>query len=389
MRLSSDTTAAVHHSGGTIVIQVRSLVAAAAAALAAATTTLGVSPATTATAAPPTPGEGWYLTTIEHGRPGPYGIVADRQRLVLVSPDGHRTRLLDQPARKAGRLVDWSPDGSVALLVSQDEKHPQATRVDVTTGDTTVLPLPTDVADVVLAPDGDGVLAVAYQDEHSDQAPLSEITWDGTRTTISDDVDGPVLPSPNGDSLVTHGASWHAKVIRVLSTSEGTVLQKVRTPTHCLPVRWWDDQRVLVDCSAKKGTTTLSLVDVHAGTVTPLTGRTDPQPEDLGHLDARRIDSGLYVQVAGPCGYVYLGRQHHGRVTQVRVPGAVGNVLLIDGSGSRLTLEHAISCDGATPRSALTRFDPVTKKERTLVLLPKREAFGTVLPYGERRATGF
>ena len=369
-------------------IQVRSLVAAAVAL--AATAALGVSPATTAVAAPPTPGEGWYLTTIEHGRPGPYGIVAKRQRLVLVSPDGHRTQLLDQPARKAGRLVDWSPDGAVALLVSQDEKHPQATRVDVATGDTTILPLPTDVADVVLAPDGEGVLAVAYQDEDTDKAPLSEITWDGTRRTISDDVDGPVLPSPDGASLVTHGAGWHSKVLRVLSASDGSVLAKVHTGTRCLPVRWWDDHRVLADCSAKKGTTTLSLVDVNAATVTSLTGRTDPQPEDLGHLDARRIDSGLYVQVAGPCGYIYLGRHHaDGRVTKVRVPGAVGNVLLIDGSGSQLTLEHAISCDGAAPRSALTRFDPVSKVERTLVLLPKREAFGTVLPYGERRATGF
>ena len=369
-------------------IQVRSLVAVAAAL--AATAALGVSPATTAVAAPPTPGEGWYLTTIEHGRPGPYGIVAKRQRLVLVSPDGHRTRLLDQPARKAGRLVDWAPDGSVALLVSQDEKHPQATRVDVATGHTTTLPLPTDVADVVLAPDGEGVLAVAYQDEDTDKAPLSEITWDGTRTTISDDVDGPVLPSPDGASLVTHGAGWHSKVLRVLSAADGAVLQKVKTPTHCLPVRWWDDHRVLADCSAKKGTTTLSLVDVDAATVAPLTGRTDPQPEDLGHLDARRIDSGLYVQVAGPCGFVYLGRQHaDGRITRVRVPHAVGNVLLVDAQGGRLTLEHAISCDGAAPRSALTSFDPATGTERRLVVLPRDEAFAAVLPYGERRPTGY
>ena len=274
-------------------IQVRSLVAAAAAL--AATVALQASPYADAqtSLAPSAPGvgAGWYLTTIEHGRPGPYGIVPTRQRLVLVAPDGHRTRLLDQPARKAGRLVDWSPDGSVALLVSQDEKHPQATRVDVATGDASTLALPADVADVVLAPDGLGVLAVAYEGGHTGKAPLSEITWDGTRTTISDDVDGPVLPSPDGGSLVTHGAGWHSKVMRVLSIPEGSVLQKVHTPTHCYPVRWWDDQRVLADCSSKKGTTTLSLVDVHAGTVSPLTGRTDPQSEDLGHLDARRIDS--------------------------------------------------------------------------------------------------
>jgi len=102
------------------------------------------------------------------------------------------------------------------------------------------------------------------------------------------------------------------------------------------------------------------------------------------------VDGHLYVQVAGPCGYTYLGRQHaDGRITRVRVPHAVGNVLMVDTQGDRLVLQHAISCDGAAPRSALTSFDPATGTERRLVVLPRDEAFAAVLPFGERRPSGY
>lgn len=72
----------------------------------------------------------------------------------------------------------------------------------------------------------------------------------------------------------------------------------------------------------------------------------------------------------------------------MRVPHAVGNVLLVGARDGRLLLQHAIGCDGATPRSALTLFDPATRTERRLVVLPRDEAFAAVLPYGEPRPPG-
>jgi TolB protein len=336
-------------------------------------------------------GPGWYLTVIDRGKPTPEGLRTKSQRLVLVAPDGRRTTVLgSSAARKSSyRLVDWSADGSTALLTTEGRRHSTATRVDVATGETASVRLPQRVSEVVLAPDGDGLLTVDYQKGSPGRAPLSRLSWDGDSTRINPDVDGPVLPTPDGTAVITHGAWWGGKVLRVISLADGSVAKRIDTPRPCTPVRWWDDHALLASCNARQAPT-LSLVDVDDGTVTPLTERIHPQQQDLGHLDARALGHRVFVQVAGPCGYTYVGRQHRdGQITKVRVPHAVGNVLLVDARGSRLTLQHAISCDGSAPRSALTRFDPQTGKERRLVVLPRRAAFDAVLPYGELRATGY
>jgi hypothetical protein len=338
-------------------------------------------------------GPGWYLAEIDRGKRGPYGIRARTQRLVLVGPDGNRRRILQRSVHRSGgfRLLDWSPDGSTALLLAGAEEHLRAIRVDVATGDTHATGLPADVAEAVLAPDGSGVLAVGYEKERTGRAALFIVDWTGTRHPVAPDVSGPVLPSADGTTLVTAGPSWRTKVLRVLSATDGSVQRRITTTGHCQPVRWWDASRVLATCATRHASTTLSLVSTSSGTVKELTDRRHGREEqDLGDLDARRIDSGLYVEVAGPCGYVYLGRKHRdGSVTQVDVPHAVGNVLLLDGSGDQLVIEHAVSCDGAQPRSVIARFDPVAGKERVITALPREEGFGRILRFGDRQATAY
>ncbi|MFC7493049.1 MULTISPECIES: hypothetical protein [unclassified Nocardioides] len=368
----------------------KALIAAAAvlASLVAAPGPAGSAQAPTEpTADAAVPGDGWFLAAVEQGRPTREGIRAKRLRLELVAPDGDRTEVLD--VRQRGfRLVDWSPDGSTALLLAEYPKR-LALQVDVTTGDVTRTALPRNIAEAVLAPDGSGLLAVAYQRGSTGRAPLLRIGWDGTRSRLNPDVDGRLLPTHDGTGLVTHGTSWKQRVIRLVSVADGSVQNVIPTPRRCQPVRWWDDHRVLVTCM-ERGATTLGLVDMRAATYTRLTARRDPQRSDLGHLDARRAGGRLYVQVAGPCGYAYLGRQHRdGRITHVQVPRAAGNVLLVDSDGDRLTLQHAVTCDGGAVRSALASFDPATGKERRLVTLPRDEAFAAVLPYGEPRPTGY
>lgn len=374
----------------------KTLIAAATAVAALAAAPGAAAHATTQAAAPAaqgsghraaagvTPGEGWHLTTVGHGRRTPEGLRATRQELVLIAPDGDRTRVGPTLAPR-WRLVDWSTDGRTALL-TVDHPHRAVLSVDVPTGATTRTRLSDRVAEVVLAPDGDGLLTVDFQGR-DDRAPLRRVAADGTVTRLADDVDGPVLPTPDGTGLVTHGTDWRQRVIRVLSTVDGSVLSSVRAPRGCVPVRWWDDRRVVVSCLAR-GASTLGLVDVEASTFERLTERRRPQRQDLGHLDAQPLGGRVYVQVGGPCGYVYLGRQHRdGRITKVRVRGAVGSVLLVDAHRGRLTLQHAVSCDGAAPRSALTRFDPSTGRERRLVVLPRTAAFGPMLTYGARQPT--
>jgi hypothetical protein len=338
-------------------------------------------------------GPGWYLTEIDRGKRGPYGIRARSQRLVLVGPDGDRRRILQRSVHGSGgfRLVDWSPDGGTALLLAGVEEHLRALRVDIATGDTHATALPADVAETVLAPDGSGILAVGYEKERTGKAALSTVDWSGVTHPVAADVSGPVLPSADGATLVTAGPSWRSTFLRVLSATDGSVQQRIPTSDHCEPVRWWDATRVLARCTARTGTTTLSLVSTTTGAVKALTDRRHGRDEpDLGDLDARRIDSGLYVEVSGPCGYVYIGRKHHdGAVTQVDVPHAVGNVLLVDGTGDRLVIEHAVSCDGAQPRSVIARFDPVTGAERVITALPRNQGFGQILTFGERQPTQY
>ena len=77
------------------------------------------------------------------------------------------------------------------------------------------------------------------------------------------------------------------------------------------------------------------------------------------------------------------------RWRHLRVPGAVGNVVMVDSAGKDLVIEHAMSCDGERPRSVLAQFDPVHHAETPLVELGGRESFGRILVFGEVRASQF
>ena len=339
-------------------------------------------------------GKGWFLTTVDHGPPRENGIEhATSQRLVLVAPTGERHRVLE---RKLGRhqrgrftLTDWSPDGSTALLVvAPGTDRQRALVVDVPSGASRTVPLGAAVATVALAPDGTDLWGTGYAPDGDTGARLFAIDRTGERTPLRSRLDGPWLASPDGTNAVTSGSDRQADVLRVLSATDGSVLRRMPTRGHCQPVRWWSDTSVEVSCWGS-GRQTLSRIDVRSGEQTRIThGRAGRQ--DLGHLDARRVTSGLYVQVAGPCGYVFIARQHrNGTMSPVRVPHAVGNVLLVGATAHRLVLAHAISCDGSAPRAALTRFDPVTGHERVLTRLPADEAFDRILGYGERQASAY
>jgi TolB protein len=259
--------------------------------------------------------------------------------------------------------------------------------VDVPTGTTSGVALGDSVSSVLLDGDGDGgLLAVGYPPGSRRGAPLWRIDRDGGRTRLDGRADGPVLPATDGAALLTGSADAEGRTVRLLDR-DGRVQRRVDTSAHCTPVRWWDSSSALVQCWRHRGPT-LSLVDVATGEVTALTRPHGKDSVDLGDLDARRVESGLYLQASGPCGYVFLARQRaDGTVKEVRVPHSEGNVLLVDDDGEDLVIQHAVSCDGSAPRSALGRFDPVTREEQPLALLGKHEAFGRVLPYGEQQAS--
>ena len=136
--------------------------------------------------------------------------------------------------------------------------------------------------------------------------------------------------------------------------------------------------------------TMLFLVPTDGGAASRLSLPHGKTSRDLGDLDARKIDSGLYLQAAGPCGVYFIAKQAaDGTASPVSVPHAVGNVWLVGGSGSDLVLQTSMTCDGDASRSALLRFDPTTRVERVMALLPVDEAYDEITAYGEPKGFSF
>jgi hypothetical protein len=345
----------------------------------AATLSPAGSPAHATSAAPPT---GTYLALVEHGKNTEFGgIVARTQRLVVVSTTGEQRVVYTRKAshRYGGaRLQDWSSDDSTALLVAQTRKGSELIRVDVTTGAVLQVAMP-PVETAVLDPGGNGVLASLWNDR-SERWDLARIDWSGTATVLRRTISGVLLVGHDGTVLTTDGRNGHKQLL--VSTVDGSLVNRFRTP-YCVPIRWFDSTRTLQTCSDND----LHLVDPATGANTRLTH--GHGKGDYGHLDVRDGGSRRYVQVAGACGYTYVARETRTTSRHLRVPGAVGNVLMVDAVGKELVLEHAASCDGARPRSELSLFDPVHHAETPFLTLGRHEAFETVLVLGEARATSF
>jgi hypothetical protein len=328
---------------------------------------------------------GSYLTVVERGRAAQYGgVIARSQSLVLVSATGETTTVYQQsvPRRTSGfRLLDWSTDGRTALLRSSSRKDWGLIAVDVATGTTQELVVPL-LNTAILDPAGTGVLATAYTTRRSSKLVLDKVSWSGAVTLLRDSTNGSITAGRNGTVLTTDGE--HSRIQVLLSTATGAVVNEFRIGGYCGPVRWWDATRVLETCQDGG----LHLVDPTTGSTEQLTG--SHGTGDYGHLDARYAGQRLYVQVAGGCGYTFVGRvTRNGTTKHLRVPGAVGNVVMVNAVGKDLVLEHTASCDGDRPRSELTLFDPVHHDETPLLVLGTHEDFGGIMVLGEVRASTF
>jgi hypothetical protein len=336
---------------------------------------------TTTRVAAITPGS--YLTTVVRG-PGTRdgGVSARSERLLLVGPTGDsRTVYQRKVTRRAGSFVlaDWSADGRTALLLVGGMDGSQAIVVDVATGAAQELDVDR-LSSAVLDPSGAGVIAAVWKGRRSNTQVLERISWTGAVAVLMERTNGSITPARDGTVLTQSVDRPHVQLL--VSTTTGAVVSEFRHRGYCAPVRWWDATRLLETCGRN-----LYLVD-------PATGRADRLTSghgrgDYGHLDARVVGSKVYVQVAGACGYTYVAKITKKGSKHVRVPGAVGNVVMVNAVGDDLILEHAASCDGSRPRSMLSRFDPVSHEETPLVTLRKHEAFGRIMLLGEVYASQF
>lgn len=331
-------------------------------------------------------GSGWYLTAVSQGRQGDYGITAQHQLLDLVDPLGGRYQMLKTDVGKKSRdfyqLADWSADGQEALLlIGGGTADARAVQLDLRYGTRHETTLPDTVAAIALGPTG-SLFASKYGTSRGE--PVVQIARDGSVHRIARNVSGLGLPSPDGQELVVAPQASRNHTLRLI-TSQGALIRTLPVPGRCSPVRWWATDVVMTTCWAHD-TTRLYAVPVDGSAPTAISGDHGKRSRDLGDIDARRLGGVTYLEASGPCGYVFLARQHSdGTATRVKVPHAAGNVYLLGTRGSRLVLEHSVSCDGDHTRSAITHFDPRTGADTVIALLPADEQYGDLLAYGERR----
>jgi hypothetical protein len=333
-------------------------------------------------------GHVWYLTLIDQGPRAEFGINPDHQLLDLVDPLGGRYQLAKTAVRKDGsgfrHLVDWSSNGRTALeLVDHQPSGQHAELYDLPAGTHRSVPLADAVNGVSLGPDG-SLYETRFGGRRGE--PLLRLDADGTTELLVRHTDGRPLTTPSTRHVVIGTNGVHDHRLLVVG-SHGRLIRTLETPEKCSASRWWSRGVVMASCSTERGDLRLYAAPVDGGAGHWITARHGKNSADLGDLDARRLNGTTYLEASGPCGVVFLARQHRdGAATKIDVPKATENVYLLGTRGNRLVLQMGVSCDGGTSRDAITHFDPRTGRNDIVALLPANEAYGTVLAYGERRA---
>ena len=232
---------------------------------------------------------------------------------------------------------------------------------------------------------GGAVYAAMYGGDRGQR--VLRIDPDGTSLPIARHTDGMVLPTPDARQVVVAPQSRDLHELRLVD-GHGHPVRTLPTPGPCTPTRWWNAETVLATCSRPNGVTMLYAVPLDGSPPRPVSADHGRGSSDLGDIDARRLGGTTYLEASGPCGVVFLARQHaDGTATRVRVPGSTGNVYLIGRRGHRLVLQTGVSCDGGAARDAITHYNPVTRDNEVVAELPLDESYATILAFGERRTT--
>jgi hypothetical protein len=318
-------------------------------------------------------GPGWLLATWSpapgrrHGQtpaPGEPTLETATTTLYLVDPAGGRYPITTFPPSRDSeppRLVDWSGDGSRALLEVSDG----LIDVDLHTGKQTTITVPGAIIPAgfnVIArytrPDGKAVL-LSKANDPSRQESLERIDLAGNHQLtypVGPDFRGQYLSTPDGTQLVLGTASGLA-----LMGNDGTPGKALPVPgkNACSPVRWWDSAAttVLTSC-VEQGYPRLWLVPIGDGTLTALTAPiAGTATSDAGDVNAWQLPAGTYVQALGGCGFEYLARLNAvgGPTTRVSVPGVEGSVVVVGANGGHLDLQAKAPCGGG---QALFDYDP-------------------------------
>jgi TolB protein len=278
-------------------------------------------------------------------------------------------------------VVDWSADGGHALVTRHGEElQTVITQVDLHSGTQTTFAVHA-VSTARYTPDGKALLLGDGGD--GDDVVRVDLAGNEQPNPGGQDI-GRGLSTPDGRRHVRGAGS--GLVLTGNDLAQGKALP-VEGATDCRPLRWWDGKlatTVLATCDDKRaGGTRLWLVPIDGGPPTALTavndGRHDP---DLGDMDAWRLPAGTYVQYAGGCGTVHLGKLNaDGTTTPVLVPGVDNShsIFVVGVNGGDLVLKATAACGGG---QSLLDYNPAADTS-TVLLGPPLNGGGvsSVRPY--------
>lgn len=342
-------------------------------------------------------GPGWMLATwspVTPTMPGSDPVPNEPTRdvatttLYLVDPQGNRYPVTEFAPDADPDVIDWSGDGSHALVRSE-RYEPAASStslvsIDLHTGEQTTLPIKGFAR--YTRPDGNALLVADNNDRDKpgtlkrvDLAGNEQLSYPTDQLGGAGHFSGSYLQSPDGTQIVLGTANVEKDGYTksdnslVVMGNDGRIIRTLPTPmakAECAPSRWWTPTVILAHCTNDAGGQ-LWKVPVDGSTPIALTAVNSGQGDDPGFAGdygdgvAWELPSGTFLQTAGACGTVHLSRLTPDmHTTQVKVPGVSEDIVVAGATGDKLLLLAQVGCGGTT---SLLTYDPAANTSTVLL----------------------
>lgn len=306
--------------------------------------------------------------------------------LYLVSPTGDRYSITEFPAGEdTPDIVDWSGDGSHALLTPHYGVDGDAISLDLHTGARTTIPK-TGALEYT-RPDGTALLSsTSYNGDEPgtlkriDMAGNAQFVYPTEDLGGAGQFSGDYVESPDGTRLVLGTANLGNEIVSrtdnslVVMGNDGSILRTLPAPmpnAMCSPVKWWAPDVILTHCDGERGTgEQLWEVPLDGGRPTALTAFNthDNAPGfegNYGNWNAFHVPGGTFLPTAGACGTTFVSRlTPDGHTERVKIPGVSDSAGLAGVSGDKLVIVGRVGCGGG---DSLVTYDPAANTSTVLL----------------------
>jgi hypothetical protein len=338
-------------------------------------------------------GPGWMLavwTPVTPHMPGNQPPPGDPETatdvLYLVSPAGDRYSITEFPAGEGTPdIVDWSGDGSHALLTPQYGEGGDAISLDLHTGARSTIPKTGTLE--YTRPDGKALLS-STGFNGDEPGTLKRIDMSGSEQFVYPTKDlggagqfsGHYIESPDGTQLVLGTANLGNEIVPrtdnslVVMGNDGSIVRTLPAPmpkAMCSPVKWWTPNVILTHCDAEgSGGEQLWEVPLDGGEPTALTAVNshDSAPGfegNYGNWNAFQTANGTFLPTAGACGTTFVSKlTPDGHTERVKIPGVSDSADLAGVSGETLVIVGQVGCGGG---DSLVSYDPAANTATVLL----------------------